>query len=68
MVSNKAYDIIHFISLLIMPVCVFLTSLGDIWGIPYATQICATLAALDVFVGALVVILKKTYNNNQEVQ
>ena len=64
--SNKAYDIIHFISLLIMPLCVFLTSLGDIWNIPYSVPICSTLAALDVFVGAVVVILKKTYKGDQE--
>lgn len=63
--SDKTYDIIHLISLLIMPLCVFMTSLGEIWGIPYATQICSTLAALDVFVGAVVVILKKIYKNNQ---
>lgn len=64
--SNKTYDIIKKIALLIAPAVVFMTALVDIWGIPYGSQIVATLAALDVFVGVAVEILAANYKKNQE--
>ena len=66
--SNKTYDIIKFIALLIAPIATFVAALVDIWGIPYGSQIVATISALDVFVGALVVILKTIYDKNKEVK
>lgn len=64
--SNKAYDILKLISLIIAPAVVFLTSLVDIWGIPFGSQIVATLAAVDVLLGAIVAILKRNYDKRQE--
>lgn len=66
--SNKTYDTIKFIALLIAPIATFVAALVDIWGIPYGSQIVATISALDVFVGALVVILKTIYDKNKEVK
>lgn len=60
--SNKTYDTIKFIALLIAPIATFVAALVDIWGIPFGSQIVATISALDVFVGALVVILKTIYD------
>jgi hypothetical protein len=45
---------------------VFLTALVDIWGIPYGSQIVATLAAVDVLLGALVTIFKNMYDKSQK--
>lgn len=64
--SNKAYDILKLISLIIAPAVVFLTALVDIWGIPYGSQIIATLAAVDVLLGALVTIFKTMYDKAQK--
>lgn len=64
--SNKAYDILKLISLIIAPAVVFLTALVDIWGIPFGSQIVATLAAVDVLLGALVTIFKTMYDKRQE--
>ena len=64
--SNKTYDTIKFIALLIAPIATFVAALVDIWGIPYGSQIVATISALDVFVGALVVILKTIYEKTKE--
>ncbi|MBQ1573216.1 MAG: hypothetical protein IIZ78_19005 [Clostridiales bacterium] len=64
--SNKTYDTIKFIALLIAPIATFVAALVDIWGIPYGSQIVATISALDVFVGALVVILKTIYEKAKE--
>jgi hypothetical protein len=63
--SNKTYDIIKKIALLIAPAVVFMTALVDIWGIPYGSQIVATLAALDVFVGVAVEILAANYKKTK---
>jgi len=64
--SNKTYDTIKFIALLIAPIATFVAALVDIWGIPYGSQIVATISAIDVFVGALVVILKTIYDKAKE--
>ena len=60
--SNKCYDILNLISKLIAPITVFFAALVSIWGIPYGEQIVATLAAVDVLVGAIVVIAKAKYD------
>ena len=67
-ISNNTYDTIKIIALLIAPIATFVAALVDIWGIPYGSQIVATISALDVFVGALVVILKTIYDKSKEVK
>lgn len=64
--SNKTYDTLKFIALLIAPLVTFAASLVDIWGIPHGTEIVATLAAIDVLVGAVVAIAKAIYDKNKE--
>lgn len=67
-ISNNTYDTIKIIALLIAPIATFVAALVDIWGIPYGSQIVATISALDVFVGALVVTLKTLYDKSKEVK
>ena len=64
--SNKTYDILKWIGLITVPVITFLTALVNIWGIPYGSQIVATLAAIDVLVGAVVAIAKNIYDRKQK--
>ena len=63
-ISNKIYDYIKLIALIIAPLTVLVgsigTALGQDWSV--ATGI---LAAIDVFVGSVVVILKKLYDDTQ---
>lgn len=61
--SNKTYDTLKMISLLAAPIIVFISSVLNIWEIPYTAQITATLGALDVLFGALVVALNNAYKN-----
>lgn len=63
--SNKTYDIIKFISLIIAPVATFMAALAQIWNIPYGAEITATLAAFDIFVGAIVTIAKSIWDKEQ---
>ena len=59
--TNKQYDILKMIALILTPVLAFLASLTNIWHVPYAEQIVATLTALDTLIGAVVVIANKQY-------
>ena len=65
--SSKTYDTLKFIALLITPIITFLSTLINIWNVPYGDQIVATLAALDVLVGAIVVIAKANYEKIKKI-
>lgn len=64
--TNKAYDIIKAVALLMAPVLVFISALCSIWNVPYCEQITATLAALDTLLGAVVVVAKKLWESKQK--
>ena len=59
--TNRQYDTLKTIALIITPVLAFLASCVTIWGIPYGEQIVATLTALDTLFGALVIAANKQY-------
>lgn len=64
--SNKAYDIIKTIALVATPTITFIAAVISIWNIPRGAEITATLAALDTFLGALVVVLKIKYDRKEK--
>ena len=63
--SNRVYDNLKIIALILAPVLAFLASIVNIWGIPYGEQIVATLTAIDTLIGAIVVAANKAYNKQQ---
>ena len=60
--SNRMYDIIKLVALIGAPVIVFLSALCNIWHVPYAGELTATLAAIDTLIGAIVTALKADYD------
>ena len=64
--TNKAYDVLKVIALIVLPLSEFLTSLGMIWDIPYTDQIVQTLIALDAFLGVLLKISSDRYAKEKE--
>lgn len=62
MISNKAYDILNIIAKIVAPSITFISAVLSIWNVPYTAEITATLGAFDVFIGALVVVLKANYD------
>lgn len=64
--SNKVYDIIKTIALIATPTITFIAAVISIWNIPHGAEITATLAALDTFLGALVVVLKVNYDRKEK--
>ena len=63
--TNKTYDILKIIALLILPISEFVGSLATIWGIPYGQQIVSTLVAVDVLFGVIVKIASDMYYKNK---
>lgn len=52
--TNKMYDILKWIALVLLPaVQVLWLALGKVWEFPYLTEIGATIAAVDVFLGSI---------------
>lgn len=50
--SNKVYDILKYITQIIIPaVGTLYFALAQIWGLPYGEQIVGTLTAIDTFLG-----------------
>lgn len=60
--NDKTYDIIKLIALVGAPVIVFLSALCNIWHVPYAAELTATLAAIDTLIGAIVTAAKAKYD------
>lgn len=65
--SNDTYDILKKIALIILPALATLwLTLGKIWGLPYTTEIGATITAVAVFLGACLEISSKNYWRDEE--
>lgn len=59
--TDKQYDTLKTVALILTPVLAFLASLVNIWGFPHGEQIVATLTAIDTLVGAVVVVTNRNY-------
>lgn len=63
--SDKTYDTIKNIALIVAPVITFIGALVSIWNVPFMTEITATLAAVDTLAGAIVIVAKKIYEDKK---
>lgn len=60
--SNNTYDILKKVALIFLPALATLwLTLGKIWGLPYTTEIGATITAVGVFLGACLEVSSKNY-------
>lgn len=67
--SNKVYDVLKFIALILLPALGTLYfALAKIWGFPYAAEIVGTISAVDAFLGALLGISTAQYNKQNQMQ
>ena len=61
--SNKVYDVLKEIALTILPaLAVLYATLGKIWGLPYVSELPATIMAIDTFLGVCLHISTSEYN------
>lgn len=67
MLSNKVYDVLKWIALILLPALGTLYfALSGIWGLPYGEQIVGTITAIDTFLGAILGISSINYNKSNE--
>ena len=60
--SNKVYDVLKWIALILLPaVSALYFGLSQIWGFPYGEEIVGTLSIVDTFLGALLGISSSNY-------
>ena len=65
--SNKMYDVLKWIALVVLPaVAILYGSLAGIWGLPYAEQIPDTITAVDLFLGVVLGISSAQYKKKAE--
>ncbi len=61
--TNKTYNIMKSVALIWLPAFgTFYFAIGDIWGIPYASQVVGSITALDTFLGAILGLASKMYS------
>lgn len=67
--SNETYDILKEIALTIIPaLAVLYATLGKIWGLPYVSEIPATLMAIDTAMGVMLHISTNEYHKGGDTE
>lgn len=65
--SNKVYDVLKWIVMIVLPACATLyAALSGIWGLPFAEQIPATITAVDTFLGVVLMISSVQHKKKTE--
>lgn len=63
--SNRAYDVLKYVALILLPaVAVLVLGLGHLWGWSNVAAWVATITLVDTFLGALLQLSSRQYNNN----
>lgn len=65
--NDKLYDILKWVAILFLPaLAILIKTVFAIWQIPLGDQICATIIALQVFLGAILGVSSLNYNKEQK--
>lgn len=65
--SNKCYDTLKWIALVVLPgLSALYLGLSGVWGLPYGEQISGTLTLIDTFLGTLLGISSVSYAKQRE--
>lgn len=64
--SNKLYDVLKIVALLILPLSELISALAGIWGFAHGQEIVATLVAINVFLGAVLKTSSDAYHGERE--
>ena len=65
--SNKVYDILKWVVMIVLPaISTLYFALSSIWGWPYAEEVIGTIAAVTAFLGALLGISNAQYKKVNE--
>ena len=62
-ISNKLYDILKWVVIIVLPAMATLyKALSAVWAWPYANEVVTTITAVDTFLGAVLCISTASYN------
>jgi len=65
--DNKVYDILKWVCLIFLPaLSVFYAALDGAFGCGYVDTVCTVIAAVGAFLGALIGVSTKEYNNAEQ--
>lgn len=60
--NNKVYDSLKWVALVLLPaLATFYLALAQSWNLPHPTEIAATIAAIDIFLAALLGVSTSNY-------
>lgn len=61
--SDRVYDVLKWLVVIVLPACAACyTGLSQIWSLPYASEIPATITVVCTFLGAVLCISTAQYN------
>lgn len=67
--TNNVYDALKWIAQILLPAAGTLYfALAKVWGLPYATEVVGTIAAVDTFLGAVLGISSASYAGEGTLQ
>ena len=70
--NDKAYDLLSWVGKIVLPaLAVLYATVADTWGLPFSSEVSATIMAIDVFLNALLGVstanyYKDTYQDTNE--
>lgn len=66
--NNKVFDFIRFIGEIVLPALGALYfGIAKIWGLPFGQEVVGTIAVVTTFIGAVVGVSRKKYNDQNEI-
>lgn len=55
LIPDRAYDVLKWVGLVVCPaLATFMLTLGQVWGVPCASEVAATTVAVGTLVGAVI--------------
>ncbi len=67
MLSNKAFDILKWVCIVVLPACATLyMGLAKIWELPFEVEIPQTITVVDAFLGALLGVSTIKYKDETQ--
>lgn len=65
--KNSTYDKLKYVSLVVLPaIATLYLTISNIWGLPYGSEIAATITAIDTLLGALLGISSQKYQKENK--
>lgn len=65
--SNQTYDLVKYLTIIVLPaIGALYAGLSQIWSLPYAAEIPATITVICTFLGAVLCISTAQYNKDKD--